>query len=337
MSTVTLSSLIIIMLTITYYFSSVPFLGHFPSEKTGSSLFSIAHQDDFPLIETVHRRLRAGVQLVQSTGLRLIAFDGRICTVNSEWAAFTNPWSGHIEMVVAKHTVVDLSIPSIPVNASSQEQCKNHDMQIKAIMENVSQSKQLFLLSFQNENSASKPDSRNMTSGVVSPPLTKSSASPPRTPDLVLSYNQINCLENVHRLLKSQSSSNTNVQNVPAPANSSADKGIPLTRELLNQHDRRWEALCKGSWHRRLQLKRSLSSNGAPEGAPAKLSRTEPTNSPAATPFNVNMCQTNAASTQLLQYLSAVLAQTQRQNPQALFSQQLNWLNALPQTSSTNF
>lgn len=212
-------------------------------------------------------------------------------------------------------------MPSEVVKPISQSQCKVYDQSIKAIMENVE---------------SNKNDSRNMTSGVVSPPLTKSSASPPRSPDLHLSYNQINCLENVHRLLKSQSSTNPSSQNTATSANSSSGKSVPLTRELLTQHDRRWEAVYKGNWHRRLQLKRSLSSNGTPDAAPAKLSRTEPTNSSASTPFNPNSCQ-STLSNQLLQYLSAILAQSQRQTPQVMFTQPMNWLNPSPQTSSTNF
>lgn len=114
-------------------------LGHFPSERTGASLFSIVHAKDVTLLESVHRELRAGCALVRSAGLRLVTYDRRVCTVDSEWAAFTNPWSGHVEMVVAKHTVTGYSQLDEPGTAVlSAEQCRQHDANIRAILENVS-------------------------------------------------------------------------------------------------------------------------------------------------------------------------------------------------------
>lgn len=64
-------------------YRSVPYLGHFPSEKTGNSLFSVIHPDDTPLLHEVHRELRAGVKLARSSGIRFVAHDGRVWRVNS--------------------------------------------------------------------------------------------------------------------------------------------------------------------------------------------------------------------------------------------------------------
>ncbi|CAD5211440.1 unnamed protein product [Bursaphelenchus okinawaensis] len=275
--------------------ASVPYLGHFPSEKTGSSLFSIVHSEDVAVLERVHRSLKAGVSLERSSRLRLIGFDGRICTVDTEWAAFTNPWTGVVEMVVAKHTVIgiDDSKQVKPLSAEDRRRC---DVTIRSILES-------------NDEFVTKPEP-TPTSGVETPPLTKNSGSPPGSPDLALSYTQINCLENVHRLLKSQTSKDTQMTNAcPSPA--SLDQRGPLTRELLNQHDRRWEALCKGNWHRRLQMKRSMGSTGSSE--PRKKPRVANTPSPLLA--NALGHQKQAMPTpQLVNYINALLANPQMNN-----------------------
>ncbi|EJD75498.1 abnormal cell lineage protein 42 [Loa loa] len=106
-----------------------------------------------------------------------------------------------------------------------------------------------------------------------------------------LTYNQINCLENVHRLLKSQQHAG-NVATTPttietAPKNILSSKlplsedskspfpvpeqeddnrmsadiaapAMPLTRELLQQHTRKWEQEYHDTWKKRLGLKRSI-------------------------------------------------------------------------------
>lgn len=61
----------------------MPYLGHFPSEKSGSSLFSIIHAEDAPQIQEVHQELRAGVKLARTNGIRFVAHDGRVWRVNS--------------------------------------------------------------------------------------------------------------------------------------------------------------------------------------------------------------------------------------------------------------
>ncbi|EJW78536.1 hypothetical protein WUBG_10555, partial [Wuchereria bancrofti] len=105
-----------------------------------------------------------------------------------------------------------------------------------------------------------------------------------------LTYNQINCLENVHRLLKSQHhagdvAATSTIE--PTPENVSSPKlppsedsksplpvpeqeddnrvstdtvapAMPLTRELLQQHTRKWEQEYRDTWKKRLNLKRSI-------------------------------------------------------------------------------
>ncbi|MCP9262059.1 DNA topoisomerase [Dirofilaria immitis] len=110
-----------------------------------------------------------------------------------------------------------------------------------------------------------------------------------------LTYNQINCLENVHRLLKSQQhTANIAAAQItiePTPENVSSSKlrlieeavedsksplpiseqeddsrisadvvtpAMPLTRELLQQHTRKWEEEYRDTWKKRFGLKRSI-------------------------------------------------------------------------------
>uniref|UniRef100_A0A158Q752 PAS domain-containing protein n=1 Tax=Elaeophora elaphi TaxID=1147741 RepID=A0A158Q752_9BILA len=110
-----------------------------------------------------------------------------------------------------------------------------------------------------------------------------------------LTYNQINCLENVHRLLKSQQHTGdiaaTSITIEPTPENVSSSSSsklppsedsksplpvpeqeddnrvstdtapapaMPLTRELLQQHTRKWEQEYRDTWKKRLGLKRSI-------------------------------------------------------------------------------
>uniref|UniRef100_A0AC35G0X1 Uncharacterized protein n=1 Tax=Panagrolaimus sp. PS1159 TaxID=55785 RepID=A0AC35G0X1_9BILA len=90
----------------------------------------------------------------------------------------------------------------------------------------------------------------------------------------ILSYNQINCLENVHRLLKSQSkflefdtkekeNNSNNSSNVETTTTKPST--ITLTRELLQQHNRKWESQCKDTWKKRLNMKRIAASGNAEE------------------------------------------------------------------------
>ncbi|KIH61044.1 hypothetical protein ANCDUO_08692 [Ancylostoma duodenale] len=97
-------------------------------------------------------------------------------------------------------------------------------------------------------------------------PSTSVSAAPVKEelPDLPLSYNQINCLENVHRLLKSQSRPDTPNKCDQDEAASTAMASVPLTREVLQAHTRRWEEQYRDTWHRRLKRMSAEVLPGAP-------------------------------------------------------------------------
>lgn len=101
-------------------------------------MFSIVHAEDTSLIDDVHRELRAGVRLARSTGLRMVAHDGRVWRVDSEWAAFTNPWTSHVEMVVAKHRVVEAVTQVATAVVLTDVQCREQDALSRAILEGVS-------------------------------------------------------------------------------------------------------------------------------------------------------------------------------------------------------
>uniref|UniRef100_F1KVW4 Period circadian protein n=1 Tax=Ascaris suum TaxID=6253 RepID=F1KVW4_ASCSU len=110
-----------------------------------------------------------------------------------------------------------------------------------------------------------------------------------------LSYNQINCLENVHRLLKSHprteassessspvklSPSGESRSPLPVPEHDDLNKipsevgpTMPLTRELLQQHTRKWEQEYRDTWKKRLTMKRSAQQNDFMVPVSAKLLR----------------------------------------------------------------
>uniref|UniRef100_A0A158PAK7 Uncharacterized protein n=1 Tax=Angiostrongylus cantonensis TaxID=6313 RepID=A0A158PAK7_ANGCA len=84
-------------------------------------------------------------------------------------------------------------------------------------------------------------------------------------PDLPLSYNQINCLENVHRLLKSQAFSDTQTKcEQEENSVSSTTASVPLTREILQAHTRRWEEQYRNTWQRRLKRISAETLHGGP-------------------------------------------------------------------------
>nr|CAD2185337.1 unnamed protein product [Meloidogyne enterolobii] len=102
-----------------------------------------------------------------------------------------------------------------------------------------------------------------------------------------LSYNQINCLENVHRLLKSQKS-NSRVgteEDIKSIKRNQKTTEINyyssniLTKELLQKHNQRWEEECRDNWNKKLSstiyLKRKLIKEEEEETLPLKQLKCE--------------------------------------------------------------
>ncbi|CAD6196660.1 unnamed protein product [Caenorhabditis auriculariae] len=81
---------------------------------------------------------------------------------------------------------------------------------------------------------------------------TQATAPTTKDGDLPLSYTQINALENVCRLLKSQSRPESPMSKFDDDRKPTTPS-LPLTRELLIQHTKRWEEECKDTWNRRLK------------------------------------------------------------------------------------
>jgi len=148
--------------------------------------------------------------------------------------------------------------------------------------------------------------------GEVGTTLSSLSQQTPMQNGVNLSYNQINCLENVHRLLRSQSGDSGAAAH--AARSSPADPYSRPTRELLQQHDRKWEEDCKDTWKRRLSTtckrhqSRSADTHGPP---PTKMAKKE----------NVGIVGTRVASDQV-----SLIAQLQQQSTIALWN---NYVSAL--------
>ena len=229
-------------------------------------------------------------QLVSTPGLRLVSYNGNVIQVDSEWSAFVNPWTRSIEMIVGRHCIQPVSIvsmdctgepileqsPAIPVERYRELDRSIHSLISKPVIDRT-----------KNEGQGSTTNLRNFIDNVVETLVEKQQVQEEvraiQETQPVLSYNQINCLENVHRLLKSQSKflelagereAKENDQN--PEENLVSSPSIPLTRELLQQHNRKWEAECKDTWKKRLSSKRiAVVSDDAPRQKAPRI-RSEP-------------------------------------------------------------
>ncbi|KAI3414021.1 hypothetical protein GPALN_011487 [Globodera pallida] len=272
--------------------ASIPLLGHFPSEVTGKSLFALVHPDDAHRVRDAHQQLHAtgGVQIVRTPALRLAAYAGHAVTVDAEWAAFVNPWTSTVEMVVGRHTFVagghmeqrkpiahytknradesDTFLQELFMKHVPATQLSNPHAVCQQQLQKVVKQEPRMEMEMEQLKWKSNPDDPNS--------------------QVYLSYNQINCLENVHRLLKSQSSqgsaadgessggsggrvpnstpiSNTQPNCSPPPPSSPPSATAALTRELLQLHDQRWEERCRDHWRRRLSQQTTMSTPTAPQ------------------------------------------------------------------------
>uniref|UniRef100_A0AC34QEA3 PAS domain-containing protein n=1 Tax=Panagrolaimus sp. JU765 TaxID=591449 RepID=A0AC34QEA3_9BILA len=266
--------------------ASIPYLGHFPSEISGKSLFTFIHADDVPLIQRAHKQLHeTNGKLVSTPKLRLVSYNGTVIQVDSEWSAFVNPWTKTIEMIVGRHCIQPMTIDVDPLAepvkdryqvAIPVERYRELDSSIHALI-----SRPIVEV---KENQQSL---RNFIDNVVETLVEKQQISeevrtlqesPP-----VLSYNQINCLENVHRLLKSQSKflelagEKESKENEQMNEECLSVPSVPLTQEILQQHNRKWEAECKDTWKKRLASKRIAISTdeSVPKQKVARI-RSEP-------------------------------------------------------------
>ncbi|TMS35459.1 hypothetical protein L596_002858 [Steinernema carpocapsae] len=287
-------------------------LGRFPSELTGKSLFSIIHNDDVDKIRSCHHSLlQIRGKVVLTECLRLIAHNGSVVCVRSQWVAFMNPWNRQLEMIVGQHLLLsqtpigDADVLAEPYHgrplAVPTEQIAEHDRYLRNLLrqpvprKDRSNAKRQYPFPMFSNFSSPVPDPSNFGTGMeklvgplvvhANPSNTSVNALPNLNDSgtdeavqdtasgapLPLTYNQINCLENVHRLLKSQSAASTeetpNAVDSPASPGASADSQelgdpepavstVPLTRDVLQRHTQKWEQEYKNVWKNRLNLKR---------------------------------------------------------------------------------
>jgi hypothetical protein len=294
--------------------ASIPYLGHFPSEITGKSLFTFIHSDDVSIIQYAHQQLHANNgRLVSTPNLRLVSYNGTVIPVSSEWSAFVNPWTKTIEMIVGRHCINHeasaanaLSSSETAANEISAiiqpEKFRELDLSIhsfisrpivsdeiitpttiigeKVIKQELQDEQPVVLQTQPQQHQNLRSYIDNVVENLVISQEEKQQVEEEiktlqeGTP--ILSYNQINCLENVHRLLKSQSkflefdtkekeNNSNNSSNVETTAKPSTTTNITLTRELLQQHNRKWESQCKDTWKKRLNMKRIAASGNAEE------------------------------------------------------------------------
>ncbi|CAJ0959729.1 unnamed protein product, partial [Mesorhabditis belari] len=361
-------------------YASVPFIGHLPTDVIGRSLLSFVYAPDVHVIRQAHIDLHnhRGKVVRSVAPIRLVVFNGALLTVDTEWSAYVSPWTRKIEMVVARHRVLDAPVGDADVMSPPAEGTPQHTLplaliktfeeELKAIMNRPvpsSRDRAAFLSSPLQTSPSTEisppavPQSFSQTAPIQSqsqsamttlysmpgasysllgfpyhpnlmqtqyPDLSayidrlveslvvhgssetttvaglmsstpqnkmpESSSSAPATPTvstpmlgiagstdpLSLSYSQINCLENVHRLLKSQQTKDAGRPQPTVENLSSAQPSLPLTRAVLMEHTRRWEEQCKSTWKNRLAQKRTASNQDPSTDGPA--SKTPRTSSP---------------------------------------------------------
>uniref|UniRef100_A0A0N5AUG5 PAS domain-containing protein n=1 Tax=Syphacia muris TaxID=451379 RepID=A0A0N5AUG5_9BILA len=256
--------------------------------------------------------------IVRQQCLRWIAYNGSIVHSTTEWSAFWNPWSRKLDVIVGRHTISEHPIGSANVLLEADDQrivsplnqttVKALECEILAVVYkyaaiSVQQESYLNATLLRKTDLASDSlDKKNLGTYIdnlvetlvvnAGNQATKCfSAATENVQNLssptdisntnslpLLSYSQINCLENVHRLLKSQSKidlssgmsspvkdSDDADCSLPIPNeenNSGAEPDttvrLPLTQEVLLQHTRFWEQEYKDTWRRRLNLKRCI-------------------------------------------------------------------------------
>ncbi|GMS82989.1 hypothetical protein PENTCL1PPCAC_5164, partial [Pristionchus entomophagus] len=328
--------------------SCIPYLGHLPTDMIGRSLFCFVYAPDVHIIRQAHIDLHAGRgRIVRSAAsIRFVAFNGALIRADTEWSAYVNPWTRKMELVVARHKLVDapvgdanvlgvpadgfvspvLPAPMIrmleedlrqimakPVGSSQAAaaaaaaanglpssstglfglQAKDLSLYVERIVEAIvlngpaglEQSVKA-LREEEQRAAACAAAAASAAAAAVAATNTETSTPPSTTAaqqqqqqqleqlqqlqlaaanqqlPLPLSYNQINCLENVHRLLKSQAKyeeegDQEEIQNDL----SNLAPSVPLTRETLMEHTRRYEAEYRATWSRRLSgaLKRPFA------------------------------------------------------------------------------
>nr|CDJ89253.1 Period circadian protein like protein 1 [Haemonchus contortus] len=270
-------------------YTSIPYLGHLPTDLIGRSILAFVYAPDVHVVRQAHVDLHnSRGRVVKSVApLRFVAYNGALLRAETEWSAYVNPWTKKIDMVVARHRIIDAPIGDAnvldaPANGQALHvlpppMAKTFEDELRCLMNKP--------VSSCRGNGGDSVPVVGMCDAVGRPAnlgayidrlvetlVVNSTGSPQQQqqqqrmcstlaniqvkeeqPDLPLSYNQINCLENVHRLLKSQSRPETPTKCEQDDSTCSTTASIPLTREVLQAHTRRWEEQYRDTWHRRLK------------------------------------------------------------------------------------
>ncbi|GMT14355.1 hypothetical protein PFISCL1PPCAC_5652 [Pristionchus fissidentatus] len=331
--------------------SCIPYLGHLPTDMIGRSLLCFVYAPDVNIVRQAHLDLHAskGRIVRSSSSIRFVAFNGALIRADTEWSAYVNPWTRKMELVVARHKLVDApvgdaNVMGVPVEGFEspvlpQPMIRLLEDDLRQIMArlyhtptghhllsppsllHIPHSLQVAIitllelpvrfplgllnvpinLTFTIPVGSSQAAAAAAAAATGLPTATTQFALQAKdlsayieklVETLVVNGTQaleqakalrINCLENVHRLLKSQARYEENGDEAEVQNDTSnLGPSIPLTRESLMEHTRRYEAEYRATWSKRLSgaLKRPLTidmmptTSGACEVAPApKLAR----------------------------------------------------------------
>uniref|UniRef100_A0A1I7XBP1 PAS domain-containing protein n=1 Tax=Heterorhabditis bacteriophora TaxID=37862 RepID=A0A1I7XBP1_HETBA len=104
-------------------YTSIPYLGHLPTDLIGRSILAFVYAPDVHVIRQAHIDLHnSRGKVVKSVApLRFVAHNGALLRSETEWSAYVNPWTKKIELVVARHRIVDAPIGDANVLASAPE------------------------------------------------------------------------------------------------------------------------------------------------------------------------------------------------------------------------
>ncbi|ETN85877.1 hypothetical protein NECAME_06191, partial [Necator americanus] len=116
-------------------FRSIPYLGHLPTDLIGRSILAFVYAPDVHVIRQAHVDCEfqlffnclwmkegypphPGLSVHNSKGrvvksvapLRFVAYNGALLRADTEWSAYVNPWTKKIDMVVARHRILDAPI-----------------------------------------------------------------------------------------------------------------------------------------------------------------------------------------------------------------------------------
>ncbi|WKX96798.1 hypothetical protein Q1695_012890 [Nippostrongylus brasiliensis] len=93
-------------------YTSIPYLGHLPTDLIGRSILAFVYAPDVHVIRQAHVDLHnSRGRVVKSVApLRFVAYNGALLRAETEWSAYVNPWTRKIDMVVARHRILDAPI-----------------------------------------------------------------------------------------------------------------------------------------------------------------------------------------------------------------------------------